>query len=336
MHIYDNISGYFNAAEIIYSKYYFIFVTGARGTGKTFSTLKELIENKENFIFLRRTQNEADLQSGEGKASDVGKVLKYLGSKYEFHQVHKNINVCTYDGGKIAIAALSTFASIRGLDFSEYDFIVYDEFITEPHVRALKAEGFALQNLYESVNRNRELEGKKPVKLICLSNSLNIANDIFITWDLISQAEELSEAPDDQMIYTRQDTLLIIMKASPISAQKAQTILYRNASEEFSAMALSNKFILNDFTYVEDANLKDYKAIFNVGVLYVYKHKSEKRYYVSFKKAAVPADCVYKSSSADLQRFRRRMLKYFGFYLDGYFRFQNYKAISLFEKYFKD
>lgn len=336
MQIYDTITGYFNAEEIIRSRFYFIFVTGARGTGKTFSTIKDLIEKKENFIFLRRTQNEADLQSGDGKASDIGKVLKYVGSKYEFHQVHKNINVCTYNGGKIAIAALSTFASIRGLDFSDYDYIVYDEFITEPHVRALKAEGFALQNLYESVNRNRELEGKKPVKLICLSNSLNIANDIFIAWDLISQAEELSNAPDDQMIYTRKDTLLIIMKNSPISDLKAQTILYQNASEEFSAMALNNQFILNDFTYVqENVNLKDYRILYQVGNLYAYRHKSEKLYYVTFKRASVPKDRIYRATIADLQRFRRAELRHFQYYLDGFYRFQNYKCIALFEKYFK-
>ena len=335
MRIYDNITGYFNAEEIIRSKYYFIFVTGARGTGKTFSTIKYLVEKKANFIFLRRTQNEADLQAGDGKASDIGKVLKYVGAKYEFHQVHKNINVCTYSGGKIAIAALSTFASIRGLDFSEYDYIVYDEFITEPHVRALKAEGFALQNLYESVNRNRELEGKKPVKLICLSNSLNIANDIFISWDLISQAEELSNAPDDQMVYTRQDTLLIIMKNSPISDLKAQTILYRNASEEFSAMALDNRFILNDFTYVSDENLKDYRILYQVGSLYAYRHKSEKLYYVTFKKAQVPRERIYRATISDLQRFRRAELRHFQYYLDGFYRFQNYKCIALFEKYFK-
>ena len=335
MQIYDTITGYFNAEEIIRSRFYFIFVTGARGTGKTFSTIKDLVIEKENFIFLRRTQNEADLQAGENKASDIAKVMRHTGSKYQFQQVHKNLSVCTYSGGKIAIAALSTFASIRGLDFSEYDYIVYDEFITEPHVRALKAEGFALQNLYESVNRNRELEGKKPVKLICLSNSLNIANDIFISWDLIGPAEELTNAPDEQMIYTRNDTLLIIMKNSPISAMKAETLLYKNASEEFSAMALQNKFILNDFTYVEPKNLKDYRPIFKVGNLYFYRHKSLTEFYVSFKHAEIPENRSYKASSADLQRFRRKETKYYAAYLDGLVRFESYKCIALFEKYFK-
>lgn len=335
MQIYDIITGYFNAEEIIRSRFYFIFVTGARGTGKTFSTLKYLIEEKKTFIFMRRTQTEADLQGGTGDASEIWKVCQYLGIEPKFKRIHQNVTLCDYGKGKIFILALSTFAKVRGMNFSSCDYILYDEFITEPHVPALRAEGFALQNMYESVNRNRELEGTKPVKMICLSNSLNIANDIFISWDLIGPAEELSSAPDEQMIYTRNDTLLIIMKNSPISAMKAETLLYKNASEEFSAMALQNKFILNDFTYVESRNLRDYRPIFKVGNLYFYRHKSITEFYVSFKKAEVPESRQYKASSADLQRFRRKEIKYWGAYLDGLVRFESYKCIALFEKYFK-
>lgn len=337
MRIYDNISGYFNADYILSSRYYFIFVTGARGTGKTFSSLKCLIERKETFIFMRRTQTEADLQAGTGSTSDISKVLDYLGVPYEFHRIHKNVSACLYgeSDGVIYILGLSTFAKVRGMDFSDCNYILYDEFITEPHVPALKAEGFALMNLYESVNRNREIEGQKPVKLVCLSNSLNIANDIFISWDLIAAAEELSNAPADRMIYTRGDILLIIMKNSPVSLQKAQTVLYKNASEEFSAMALNNKFVLNDFTYVEPQNLKDYKAVLSVGSLYLYRHKSEHLYYVTYKRASVPEDRTYKAAASDLQRFRRREVRYWAAYLDGFVRFENFKCIALFEKYYK-
>lgn len=335
MQVYDTITGYFNAEEILSSRFYFIFVTGARGTGKTFSTLKYLMEEKKNFIFMRRTQTEADLQGGTGDASEITKVCSYLGLEPKFNKIHQNVTVCDYGGGRIFILGLSTFAKIRGMNFLFCDYIVYDEFITEPHVPALKAEGLALQNMYESANRNRELEGKKPIKLICLSNSLNIANDIFISWDLIGPAEELSAAPDEQMIYTRNETLLIIMKNSPISEMKESTMLYRNASDEFKDMALRNKFILNDFTYVESRNLKDYRPVFQVGNLYFYRHKSLTEFYVTFKHAEVKDERRYKASSADLQRFRRKENKYWGAYLDGLVRFESYKCIALFEKYFK-
>ena len=335
MQIYDTITGYFNAEEILSSRFYFIFVTGARGTGKTFSTLKYLMEEKKTFIFMRRTQTEADLQGGTGDASEITKVCNYLGIEPKFNKIHQNVTVCDYGKGKIFILGLSTFAKIRGMNFSSCDFIVYDEFITEPHVPALKAEGLALQNMYESANRNRELEGKRPIKLICLSNSLNIANDIFISWDLIGPAEELSGAPDEQMIYTRNETLLIIMKNSPISEMKEETMLYRNASEEFKDMALHNKFILNDFTYVESRNLRDYRPVFQVGNLYFYRHKSLTEFYVSFKHAEVKDERRYRATISDLQRFRRKENKYWGAYLDGLVRFESYKCIALFEKYFK-
>ena len=331
---YDNTTGYFNAKEVIDNRFIFEFITGARGIGKTFSCILELVKRKKNFIYLRRTQTEADLQAGENSMAECGKVLNYLDLDYEYQKVHKNVSVCLYPGGKIAILALSTFAKIRGIDFSDYDFIIYDEFITEPHVPALKMEGLALSNLYESISRNREIEGHKPVKLICLSNSLNIANEIFIHWDLIGPAEELSNAPDHIMDWHRADTLLVILKNSPISEKKKTTALYRNAPEEYAKMALSNKFILNDFTYVQHENIRNYRALFKVGNLYVYRHKSEISFYVSFKHASVPQDRIYKSSSADLKRFQRKEWKYWTAYLDGMVRFENYKCIALYEKYF--
>lgn len=333
--IYDSKSGYFNAENVITSQFKFIFVTGARGTGKTFSTLlyliKKNIKTGKPFIYLRRTQDESDLQANENTSS-ITKVLKYLDLEYSFGKLSKKVGVI-YVNEKplIYTAGLRTFASIRGVNFDDVNEAIYDEFICEPHVPSFKAEGMALMNFYESVNRNRELEGDKPLKLICLSNSLNIANDTFMEFDLVTPAENLTTSGDE--IYIRNDILLIIMQDSPISRKKAQTSLYQNASEEYSAMAINNKFILNDFTYVKHRSLKEYRILFQVGDLYFYKHKNKYEYYCTFSKSITKK--VYSSGVADLERFRRAEWKYYVKYLDGYVTFDTYKAIALFEKYYK-
>ena len=330
MKLYDKI-GYFNAKSIIESGYHFIFVTGARGTGKTFSSLKYLIEKRKPFIYLRRTQDESDLQANENTSS-LTKVLRYCKCDFTFGKLSKKVG-CVYMDGKplIYTCALSTFASIRGINFDNIDYAIYDEFICEPHVRSFKAEGLALMNFYESVNRNRELEGDEALRLICLSNSLNIANDTFMEFNLVSPAEALAESGNE--IYTNNDILLIVMHNSPISKKKAETKLYSNASEEFHKMAIENKFILNDFTYVGKRNLRDYQILFQVGDLYFYKHKSNNEYYCTFTKATTKR--IYSNGLADLERFRRAEWKYYARYLDGYVKFDSYKAIALFEKYFK-
>lgn len=331
MKLFDK-KGYFNAKEVIESKYNFIFVTGARGIGKTYSTLLYLINKGEPFIYLRRTQDESDLQANENTSS-ITKVLHACKCDYKFTKLSKKVG-CIYvnDEPLIYTCALSTFASIRGINFDNVNYAIYDEFITEPHVRTFKAEGLALTNFYESVNRNREFEeDKPPLKLICLSNSLNIANDIFMEFDLISDAERLTSTGAE--VFTRNSTLLIIIQNSPISKKKAKTSLYNNASEEYARMAIKNEFILNDFTYVKKVYIKEYSCILNIGDLYLYKHKSRNEYYCTFIKANTKRK--YKTSISDLERFQRAEWKYYIRYLDGYIRFDSYKAIALFEKYFK-
>ena len=327
-------NGYFNAKAIINDFHPFIFVTGARGTGKTYSTFLELITRREPFILLRRTQDEADLQANENTSS-LTKVLRAAKVSYRFGKLSKKVGVIYIDEvPMIYTCGLSTFASIRGVDFGTLRYAVYDEFIPEVHVRSFKAEGVSLMNFYESVNRNRELEGFNPLKLIGLSNSMNIANDIFMEFELVTPAERLSYSEEEIYIKDDDTTMLIVMKNSPISKQKEGTALYRTASEEFSAMAISNKFILNDFTYVQKQNLKQYKAILRVGDLYLYKHKSDNTYYATFVQSTTKN--IYTHSQADLERFRRAEWKYYKKYLDGKVKFDSFKAVALYEKYFKD
>lgn len=325
-------NGYFNASKVLLDFHPFIFVTGARGTGKTFSTLLYLIQNDEPFIYLRRTQDESDLQANENTSS-LTKVLKYAKAKYSFGKLSKKVGVVYIDDKPmIYTCGLKTFSSIRGVDFGDVRYAVYDEFIPEVHVAKFKAEGLALMNFYESVNRNRELEGWAPIKLIGLSNSMNIANDTFMEFELVTPAERLSTGEDEIYISDNDKVMLIVMKDSPISKLKEDTVLYQSASEQFSQMAIKNKFVMNDFTYVNRRNLKEYKALFRVGDLYFYQNKNKKDYYVSF--VASSTRNIYTHSQADLERFRKKEWKYYRKYLLGKVLFDSYKAIALFEKYY--
>lgn len=323
-------AGWFNAPEVIRQPENFIFITGARGTGKTYGVLKWLIKNNKCFIYLRRTQEEADMQ-GKAETSSIEKICRDLDIETEYRKISKKISICEASGSIIYTCALSTFSTVRGVNFDDVEYIVYDEMIPEVHAHKFRMEGLALMNLYETVNRNRELEGKPAVKLIGLSNSLNIANDVFIEFGLIQSAERLlsSEAEEYERLGNK---LLIIMKHSPISEKKAGTALYAAASDQFIDMAIKNKFIMNDFSYVKKRPLQQYKPYINIGDLTVYEHKSEDEYYVSF--SYQKSDIVYKSNANDLKRFRRAEMDLWLDYLDGYVRFENYRAVALFEKYF--
>lgn len=324
-------NGYFNAKSVIESDSVFIFVTGARGTGKTYGVLQYLISKGKTFIYLRRTEEESKLQK-KAETSSLMKNIDDMKIEYNFSSISGKIGYITAGDSTIYTCALSTFAKIRGVNFDKVDFIVYDEFIPEVHVRSIKGEGLALMNVYETVNRNRELSDKPPVKLIGLSNSLNIANDIFMEFDIISNAEELLNSENE--IYKRGLLMLIIMKHSPISKRKEQTSLYSVSSKQFNDMAIRNKFILNDFSYVCKKPLKEYIPVLNIGDLFIYKHKTNLEWYCTFKRAVLPKNKTYDTAITSLDRLRNTETRYYLRYIDGYIRFDSYEAIALFEKYF--
>ena len=323
-------SGYLDMQSIIESEYPFIFVPAARGTGKTYGTLRYHFEHGNKILLIRRTKQEAELQARSNTTS-YKTVFDDLGIDYKCNPCGQAGygSVIAGDREVAYVASLKTFASVRGIDFSDINYIVYDEFITEPHVPKIKNEGMALASLYETVNRNRELNGKKPVQLLCLANSVNMANDTFIYFNLIEEAEMMLKT--DTEVSVVGNKLLIIPQHSPISEKKAQTALYKAVSDEYAQMAIHNKFILNDFTYVQRRQLSEYVCLFAVGDLYVYKHKSNHEFYVTFSKSQTKNR--YGSGYADLTRFRRDKFRFAGYYMDGMIRFENYRAVALWEKY---
>lgn len=323
-------SGYLDMASIIESDYPFIFVPAARGIGKTYGTLKYHFEHNNKILLIRRTKQEAELQA-RSNTTAYKTVFDDLGIDYKCNPCGQAGygSVIAGDRDVAYVASLKTFASVRGIDFSDINYIVYDEFIAEPHVPKIKNEGMALASLYETVNRNRELNGKKPVQLLCLANSVNMANDTFIYFNLIEEAEMMLKT--DTEVSVVGNKLLIIPQHSPISERKAQTALYKAVSDEYAQMAIHNQFILNDFTYVQRRQLSEYVCLFAVGDLYVYKHKSNHEFYVSFSKSQTKNK--YGSGYADLTRFRRDKFRFAGYYMDGMIRFENYRAVALWEKY---
>jgi hypothetical protein len=322
--------GWLNAPDLIESDHDFIMITGARGIGKTYGTLKYLYQHKKPFIYMRRTEKEALYQNKELTSTHT-KILKDLKYDYAFRPVADKTGGVFVDDQLICInIALSTFSSIRGISLDDIEYLVYDEFIAEPHVKKIQAEGMAFANLYESINRNREMEDRKALKAICLSNSLNMQNDIFMEFNLIGTAEKMIQNDIEQ---TEIDNLLLVIcMHSPISEKKKAGALYRQASEEYARMAIKNEFILDDFTYVKRRDLRAYTCIWSVGDLSVYKHKSDHSFYV----CQTPGQTKnrYAASFADLEKMKRNKWRFYGYYLDGLVYFDSYKSVSLFEKYF--
>lgn len=328
-------SGYLDFEKIAARKTPFNFIIGGRATGKTYGAISYAAtrykEQHAKFILLRRTQIQLDKI-----ANAAFSPFKSIDSKFYMKPITKNVYGIYYDQESIPAGygvALSTISSLRGFDASDVDLIIYDEFIGEKHERALKNEGDALLNAYETINRNRELTGADPCKMYLLANSNDLANAMFITLGLVTVAENMKRKGIEFYEDTDRGFSLYILGETPISRQKAQTALYKIAADtEFSEMALKNNFAADEMVNIESLSLKHFKAVCRCGEITIYKHKSNNTYYIT------PADKgtlkEYSASEMDLRRFRREKYYLWLAYLNNNITFQSYTQKVLFEKYF--
>lgn len=316
-------------------------IIGPRGCGKTYSVLdymQEQSSEKSKFIYMRRDGTEIDSCS-----SEYGNPFKKLNEDkgYDIHP----FQISKFNGFGIAKdeeqavigygVALSTFASMRSQDFSDVDRIFFEEFIPEKHKRKIKGEGQALLNLYETVNRNRELFGEKPVELIMCANGIDLANPILLEFGATSLIAKMLRNGQRRLTIPEKGLYIELIPRTQVSDLKQNTVLYRLANDDFSVDALETKFRGADLEFVKkNVNLRSYKTEFSYGDYVVFSNKEH--YYIAESK--VP--CRVVIPERELARFqaafapRYRILRAMGnIYFDDYAslalfdRLLNYEAI---------
>lgn len=340
MHIYDD-NGYVNMREICASGYPFVFCVGGRATGKTYTTLKVTIEDGLQYIYMRRTQAQCDLISIDD-FSPIKPLNNDLGWNIHTNSISKyNAGFYRCDQGDHPTgapigytAALSTFSNIRGFDASNVERIIYDEFIPEPHERPLKAEAEALLNCYETCSRNREAKGRDPLQLVCLANSNNLANPIFLGLDLVTPVDRMQRQGREIWTDDKRGIMVVSLLLSPISAKKRDTAVYRMAGDNaFTRMSLSNSFADRDEVEPRRRPLSELTPIVSVGELCFYRHKSDGRYYASAKRSGNPPH--FPADRAGLPKFMRQYPVIMSAYLEGVLDFESFNCYALFTNYLR-
>lgn len=327
----------------------FIFIIGGRGTGKTFGALKYATDYYEQtgkpFIFMRRTQTKADIVS-----DSLFSPYKALNEFYNWNiepftighglsgYYHSTVNEngkLSKDGKIVAyIMAMSTFSNVRGFDASNIDYIFYDEFIKMEGEKSIKSEGFILKNIFETVNRNRELSGKKACKLVCMANSDFIANDVFIDLNLVGYCETMIKQKRNYYFDFGRGIAIFNLFDSPVSQAKRDTALYRlDNGGSFTQMSLENKFMDYTTENVKSVPLIEYIPLCKVGELVIYKHKSTSQYYISNHVSGRIKD-NYDTDRININRFLKKYCFLWDSYLNEKIVFQTYLIKKVFENLF--
>lgn len=331
-------NGYVDIKRILNYRIPFNFIIGGRGTGKTYGALKTAYENDIRFMLMRRTQAQCDLinkpEFNPYKAicSDLGADIGIKSiSKYN-SMIYENMGDDIESRTMGYTCALSTISNMRGFDASDVKLLIYDEFIPEKHERALKNEGSAFLNAYETINRNRELKGDDPLQVICMANAFDIANAIFLELGLVGICERMQLKEQELYINKDRGILIALLNTSNISRQKADTALYRISTGSYADMALSNDFSYNDSDGIKSQKLTEYKLICTVGEISIYKHKSLRTYYISEHRTGTAP--LYKSDEVGLKRYQKNHGLYlYNAYMRNNITFENILTKSLFELY---
>lgn len=329
-------NGYLNIEQILSYGVPFNFIVGGRGTGKTYGTLKTAYIENKRFILMRRTQAQCDLinkpefnpfkalNNDTGSNAIVKSISKYNAKIVE--ETEEDERILGYT------CALSTIANMRGFDASDVELLIYDEFIPEKHERAIKNEGSAFLNAYETINRNREIKGEKPLQVLCLANAFNIANPIFLELGLVGRCEKMKNVGQEIFIDKERGVCVVLLQKSKISKAKADTALYRLSSGSYADMALSNDFVYNNSDNIKSMSLKEFKLLCTVGEISIYKHKSKRLFYVSEHRTGTAP--IYKSDEVNLQRYRKNHgVALYGAYMRNNIICESLLTKSLFELY---
>ena len=283
----------------------FQFFIGGRGIGKTYSALDAVRDGSfkdadgstfkiDKVMFLRRSETDitkaAESNPFKKLNSDKGDAIqcdfvKRLGFGHIWRDIEGERQEIGYT------AALSTFAGVRGTDFSDVNLIIFDEFIPEKTARPIKAEGEATLHLIETINRNRELVGAPPVRVLFLANSITLKSPILFTLNLVQVVANM--IGKGQHKYTDKARCLYIEVVDKdsigVSGAKSETALYKLArNTDFEKQALGNEFTGDSLHLVKKVNISEYKPFLVFGGCTLYTHKSNGLWYAAMRVDTAP------------------------------------------------
>lgn len=299
--------GFLELGELYGSSYPYIVIVSSRGGGKTYSTLKWLVESRQKFIYFRRTDkilniiSDPALHPFKRLNEDLGWNIQPRPAK----GLTELVDASEGHGEVIGyMAALSTFSNIRGFDASDIEVMVWDEFIPEATDRIMFNMFTAWSNAIETVNRNRELMGDPSVKVIMLSNSDLIYGDVVAGFHIGDELLRMQET-GEEIVEHSPDMLLVMPALQHYTDQKANTALYRlTAGSSFADVALKNRFPIEDRSMVGGRPLREYNPVAVCCGICFYKHKNNGTYYATTHVSGDPP--VYQDNKTDLKRFRRK------------------------------
>lgn len=346
MNIYDK-DGWLDINKIVTicnkNEINFIFIIGARRTGKTYGVFKHFVEDVfskgEKIVYMRRksTQLDSVLIDSMNPWIDINRDMarqfffeKVKGNKNrvvlsEFDETGEKI----YHGEAFSLTSLMNNRGFSGSGFSEG---VYDEFIPEKMDKRIKGEEDGFLNGVETISANREILGEKPFRWWLLSNSNTLDSPLVQSFGILSNLERMKKNHQEFSLLKERGIIIILVDKSPISEKKKKTALYRalTGSTEFEKMALENTFAYDDTSSICSEDIRKYKLICTIGDVGIYEHKNQAQLYAANH---ISGSCKDNFENSDLGK---NQLRTFYYWIENYILSNRILYQNLSVKFFID
>ena len=317
-----------------------VWIFGGRGTGKTYTMQKTMLDEGRDWLFLRRTNTQLKMI-----VADPVKTWPWAPINRDLHLNYLPFKVAGVSGlyqagnatdrndktGKwicpehcpVALSSVLDLSSTNGFNNPACSVIYLDEYQKTGDDYYREHEGTGLMNIYESINRNRSIQGGKDVTLIGASNACGMANPYFLELDIVDIVEKMIGKKQRWKYLEDRGILLVDLADSPIAAKKAQTAMYKGmANTDFYRMAIENQYAEEEKSEIKGQNLKEYYPVVQIGRECVYLHKSRPMYYVTrHRQGTMP---FYGPGDYDRKRFRRSYRDILVAYLERRIIFEKY------------
>jgi hypothetical protein len=332
-----------------------VFLTWSRrGPGKTYSALRYPY-HKFKTLYLKRTNKDVKtICEYDGELNmdpspwvplnrDFGinvkpRLLKDgFGAFYDADQDgHPTGPVVNY------VASLNAIKTIKGMDLSDAEWIIFDEFIPQAGEVVKKAEGEMLLNLFETVNRDRRKRGRPGLKLILFANAEEISTHITNALEVVDTMAEM-QAAGINILYDEKRRILfhhITTDDLPMQDVELQDMYQVMQGTAWAEKSFGGMFSSNDFSAVKKQSLKHMRCLYHLK----YRRQNNAYIYLSNK-----TGCYYMSShpgsyiqSYDLDRENQQKKFYFDHVLqlreaciEDRFLFERYSYYDLIINYTK-
>lgn len=309
-------NGFVNHSLWYKDKAPFIVALGGRGVGKTYGALLDVVSGHYGkIVYIRRNDTQLsaaklpELNPFKRVNADMGTDLMFapMGKNTAgiYHGVEKD-GVVVPSGSPVGLGVpLSVFSNIRGVDGMDYQTIIFDEFIKESHERPIKNEGEAFLNMYETLNRNRELPplNQPPLKCLLLANSNDLRSPILDALGLVDIIDRMLTRGQEYKSIRNGLLSIYLYQDSPVSRAKANTALYQVANnKDFANMALENQFSGANYEYVASKPLAEYTPLVSIGDITVFEHaRRNNEFYVV---EGVKSQEKYSTYPVDMRAFK--------------------------------